>query len=98
MLDLCLTDNLEIIKNIEITTRLGNSDHLSIEAELIFPKKVSKSYAEKRNYYKGDYMSANVKLSNINWSCMNEMDIETSWQYFANQVSDIINETIPVHK
>ena len=72
VLDLCLTDNLEIIKNIEITTRLGNSDHLSIEAELIFPKKVSRSYAEKRNYYKGDYMSANVKLSNINWSCMNE--------------------------
>ena len=72
VLDLCLTDNLEIIKNIEITTRLGNSDHLSIEAELIFPKKVSKSYAEKRNYYKGDYMSANEKLSNINWSCMNE--------------------------
>ena len=26
------------------------------------------------------------------------MDIETSWQYFANQVSDIINETISVHK
>ena len=26
------------------------------------------------------------------------MDIETSWQYFANQVSDNINETISVHK
>ena len=29
---------------------------------------------------------------------MNEMDIETSWQYFFNYVSDIINETILIHK
>ena len=28
---------------------------------------------------------------------MLDMDIETSWQYFSNQVSDIINETLPVH-
>ena len=98
VLDLCVTDNPEIIKNIEITTRLGNSDHLSIEIELTFPRKISQSYSEKRNYYKGDYISANRKLSDVDWKCMIDMDLETSWQYFSNQVSDIINETIPLHK
>ena len=29
---------------------------------------------------------------------MLDMNLETSWQYFSNQVSGIINETIPVHK
>ena len=67
MLDLCETDNPEIIKNIEITTRLGNSDHLSIEIELTFSRKISQSYSEKRNYYKGDYISANRKLSDVDW-------------------------------
>ena len=36
ILDLCLVDNTEIIKDIDIT-RLGNSDHLCLEIELIFP-------------------------------------------------------------
>ena len=36
VLDLCLIDDTDLIKNLEITTRLGNSDHLSIEVELTF--------------------------------------------------------------
>ena len=38
VLDLCVTDNPEIIENIEITTRLGSSDHLSIEIKVTFPR------------------------------------------------------------
>ena len=98
VLDLCVTDNSDIVKNLEITTRLGNSDHLSVEIELIFPKHVSQSYTEKRNFYKGDYASANEKLSSVNWACMLDMDLETSWQYFSSEVSNIVNETIPQHK
>ena len=98
VLDLCLTDNPDIIKNLEITTRLGSSDHLSVEIELTFPRHISQSCTEKRNFYKDDYISANTKLSEVNWSSMLDMNLETSWQYFLNQVSGIINETIPVHK
>ena len=98
VLDLCLTDNPNIIKNLEITTRLGNSDHLSVEIELTFPRHISQACTEKRNFYKGDYISANTKLSEVNWSSMLDMNLETSWQYFSNQVSGIINETILVHK
>ena len=36
-LDLCLVDNTEVIKDIDIITRLGNSDHLCLEIVLIFP-------------------------------------------------------------
>ena len=53
VLDLCLVDNTEIIKDIDITTKLGNSDHLCLEIELIFP--ISKDYisSKKRNFYRG---------------------------------------------
>ena len=98
VLDLCVTNNSDIIKNIEITTRLGSSDHLSIEIELTFPRIGPHSYTEKRNYYKGDYVNANIKLSDINWSSMLDMDLEASWQFFSEHVNHIVNETIPIHK
>ena len=98
VLDLCVTNNSDIIKNIEITTRLGSSDHLSIEIELTFPRIGPHSYTEKRNYYKGDYVDANIKLSDINWSSMLDMDLEASWQFFSEHVNHIVNETIPIHK
>ena len=98
ILDLCLTDNPDIIRKQEITTRLGNSDHLSIETELTFPRNIPQSCVEKRNFYKGDYISANTKLSEVNWSCMLDMNLEASWQYFSHHISGIIDKTIPVHK
>ena len=64
--DLCLIDDTDLIKNLEITTRLGNSDHLSIEVELTFLKSEFNKDSARRNFYKGDYIKTNQKLLEIN--------------------------------
>ena len=50
VLDLCLVDNTDIIKEIDNTTRLGNSDHLCLEIELTFPETKNKISTKRRNF------------------------------------------------
>ena len=42
-----------------------NSDHLCIEIELIFPVLTENISTKRRNFYRGDYKSANSKLTDI---------------------------------
>ena len=93
VLDLCLVDNTEIIKDIDITTILGNSDHLCLEIELIFPISKDNISSKKRNFYRGDYKTANSKLLEIDWNVMDEMNVEQCWNYFSENVKTVINDT-----
>ena len=98
VLDLCLVDSSDIIGELDITTRLGNSDHLCLEIELIFPVLTNNITTKKRNFYRGDYKTANSKLSDINWDIMEEMNVEQCWDFFSQNVKEVINDTIPLHK
>lgn len=95
MLDLCFVNDTDIIT--EITTRLGSSDHLCLELELSIPISSSIPVSKQRNFYKGDYETANQKLSHISLSCMENMDIEDSWAFFSETVKEIVNDTVPLH-
>lgn len=98
ILDLCFVDNIDIIKKLEITTRLGNSDHLSIELDLNFHSSDNVSNVKRRNYYRGDYITANRKISEVDWCVMEDLDIEQSWAFFSDTVKEIIEGTIPIYK
>ena len=98
VLDLCLVDNTDIIKEIDITTRLRNSDHLCLEIELTFPETKNIISTKKRNFYRGDYKTANSKLSEIEWHVMEDMNVEQCWNFFSENVKTVINDTIPIHK
>ena len=71
---------------------------MCLEIELIFP--ISKDYisSKKRNFYRGDYKTANSKLLEIDWNVMDDMNVEQCWNYFSENVKTIINDTIPIHK
>lgn len=59
MLDLVFVDDIDIISNLEITTRLVNSDHLSIELTLDDSLDCyNPRHDIKRNFYRGDYVKA----------------------------------------
>ena len=97
VLNLCLVDITEIIKDIDIATRLGNCDHLCLEIELIFPMSKDNMTSEKGNFYSGDYKTANSKLLKIEWNVMDDMNVEQCWSYYSENVKKIINDTIRIH-
>ena len=57
----CLVDKTEFIKETDITTRLGNSDHLCFEIELTFPITKDDLSTKKEDVYRSDYKTANSK-------------------------------------
>ena len=98
ILDLCLVDNRDIINSLDITSRIGNSDHLCIGIELTCPVVEINVDTVRRNFYRGDYKSANVKLSEINWEVMEQIDVEESLKFYSETVKIVVNDTIPVYK
>lgn len=95
VLDLVLADSVDLIKKVEITARLGNSDHLCIEIELDTSIDACYKGIHSRNYYRGNYMQAAEDLSLVDWSLMNNMDIIDSWDIFYCNIRKVIDKCIP---
>ena len=77
VLDLVFVDDTDIISNFEITTRLGNSDHLSIEPTLDDSFDCyNPRHGIKRNFYRGDYVKAKELLSAFPWNEMSDMSLQ----------------------
>ena len=95
ILDLILSDNIDFVTNIEITTRLGSSDHMCIKFMLDAAVDVSNRSINNKNYYRGNYQLAAEEVSRIDWLGMNDMDMQESWDYFYSNIRSIIDRYIP---
>lgn len=95
VLDLVLIDNVSLISNLEITSRLGCSDHLSIELFLEDTCTNNTPQRIKRNFYKGNYVLAKDMLNNVQWSEMSNMNLHDSCNFFYNEIYNVIEQTIP---
>ena len=95
VLDLVLADSVDLINNLEITTRIGKSDHLCIEFGLDTSVDACYKGIHTKNYYRGNYIQAAEDLAKVNWNIMNEMNVIESWNYFYSNVRQVIDSCIP---
>ena len=97
VLDLVLADSVDLINNLEITTRIGKSDHLCIEFGLNTSVDACYKGIHTKNYYRGtcNYIQAAEDLAKVNWNIMNEMNVIESWNYFYSNVRQVIDSCIP---
>ena len=49
-------------------------------------------------YYRGDYITANKKISEVDFCVMVDLDIEQIWTFFADTVKEIIDGKNPMYK
>ena len=68
VLDLVLADSVDLIKNLDITTKIGKSDHLCIELEIDTSIDACYKSIHTKNYNRGNYIQAADELSQVNWS------------------------------
>ena len=90
-----LTDFEDSVLNLESTNYLGNSEHLSLEFLI---NRITENYVddiEKRNFYRADYVSANQKISNVEWDVLYNMNQSESWEYFYTVINQIIEDCVP---
>ena len=95
LLDLMITNEPDIINNIEYLPPIGASDHLCLKANL-------KVNADKHTpplnyrYYNGDYTGMNDELKAVKWhEIMENKSAEQSFEIFSNILNETMTKYIP---
>lgn len=97
-LDLVLTNESNMITDLEYLPPIGASDHACLVFNYICYADTKKSQEERFNFHKGDYTSLRSTLGNYDWNVIETLDVEGSWELFSNRMAAAIDQTIPKHK
>ena len=75
---------------------LGLSDHVVLQFTLAcYTERVTppdKSF----NYHRGDYDLLRELLQDVDWSCMLEMDVQHTYNFFVSSIRDAVAAAVPL--
>ena len=98
ILDLFIIDKSEIVSKVTYSSSLGASDHNCFLVELNCSLLEVDSETIKRNFYRGNYDSMRVDLQNVDWGCIDSMNVEDSWNFFINKINNGIEKHVPLKR
>jgi hypothetical protein len=97
LLDLLLSNDRDIISDIQYTAALGKSDHVTLLFDIQCSVDNIQSQSTTFVYHKGNYERLRKDLSNVDWDT--ELDINESvmdnWNVFATKLDKLMVEHIP---
>ena len=89
LLDLVLSNEEGMVRNLELLPGLGTSDHVMIQFQLTCYSPAVEPAIPRLNLNKGNYSLLNQRLSSANWASSANMDTETMYAF--------IKETLTSH-
>ena len=96
IVDLVLVNEESLISEIVHCAPLGNSDHDILYFQLNIPKrKKKKERIKKFNLNKGKYKEMRKEIRKENWSDMEKMDVEETWECIKTKIIEQMNKHIP---
>ena len=97
LLDLTFTKEEEDIRNIQIMSPLGNSDHGVVTCEFVSEWKQKIIRRKRRMYHKGNYEKINEELLNLNWADLfQEKNVHECWEIFKGELDKLIDIYVPL--
>ena len=100
LLDLIITNDEDIVKDVSINSPLGKSDHSVIKFKLFCDAEIDDEFIPKLLFDKGDYESMRSKLDLIDWSQVllenEETNVDTQWNIFKDIYNDIVATFVPI--
>ena len=98
-LDLVFTNEEGMIDGIDHCAPLGNSDHEILKFKFLFGATPTNKKTEKLCYFKGNYNAINNFLDEEDWDTdLMHGSVEEAWDRFADKLSIVIKENVPVRK
>ena len=97
LLDLVLTNNEELITNIDYQSPLGKSDHsvlvLKLDCNTVFNIYKKTKYL----YDRGDYVAIGDELDSLNWETIlsSQTDINNQWSTIHDILTSLQNRYVP---
>lgn len=98
LLDLVFTNEETMVDNIEFSSPIGKSDHVSITWTFHSSTYTAQSQeqSEKRAWYKTDYHSFNEYILSIDWeNRLKDLDVENSWEVFKAEYEKGVQMYVP---
>ena len=100
LLDLIITNEQNMISDLELTSPLGNSDHSCIHFWFNCYINYKKSDIQHYLYDKGDYEAMRTDISDIDWD--QELDrritVNEKWKFISNKLNEVTTKYIPKSK
>ena len=95
ILDLILSTDPNLIKNLKISDLLNGSDHLGLEFDIAINSSTSESSTKVINFSKTNFNGLRVALKSHNWSSLYEKtDIQDAWVEFFSQFKELTEQFI----
>ena len=91
ILDLVFSNEEHMVSNMNYLSGLGSSDHVLISLDFYCFIDVTKGSFTKFNFFKGDYISMNQALLDIQWNMvLGGLSLCESWDCFAEKINKCI--------
>ena len=96
-LDLIFTKEENDVKNVEILTPLGRSDHARVSADFVSEWKSRVVLKPRRMYSKGKYGRIIRELNLVDWDCefLNK-SVQECWDIFKSKLEVLVEKYIPM--
>ena len=96
ILDLLLTDDERIIRNIEYHSPLGKSDHAVLNFEILYYSRVQQYKKLKYYFDSANYEVMKREIRNISWTevLKGSMSVDEMWNTFYAVISDMIDKHV----
>ena len=95
LLDLILSNEEGTIHNLDYQPGLGDSDHVSLNFNLICYKDMNDGPRPQPNFFKADYEAIRYILSNVNWEEALAGNFEESYEIFMEHLNNSIKNNVP---
>ena len=90
ILDLLLTTDANIIKNLTISDLLSSSDHLSLEFDVAFNSDIKQSSVNLIDFAKSNLDGLREALATHNWSNLYEKsNVDDAWTHFLREFNNV---------
>ena len=97
VLDLVFTRDERDINDIFYCSPLGKSDHVMLKIITSIPTTEEKCETSRRyDWAKGNYAKMREYIANVDWSVLNEMDVEGCWVFIKSKLQEAIDLFIPI--
>ena len=98
LLDLVMTNDEQMINDIDHMSPLGKSDHSILALKLNCYSKIN-TYSKLKIYYnKADYATIKEELNDTQWINKiqtNQNDINKQWEIFTHKINELIKKYVP---
>ena len=97
ILDLVLTNEVNLVQNVHIGEPFSTSDHFKISFQIAGEPPLERTTRPRRNFYKANYIGLADYLGNISWPDEFNLckDIDEFWTHFSSLVNKGVDMFVP---